>query len=403
MFPRHSWSFRDWASQFQPDRHWLLTVATVLMVVLLTLNPLAHAKAGYPPFLDPHVNNYGQTLTPSDVASLRSTLKTFQAESGKQIVVVTVRSIKDYKTGDQTIESFATNLFNTWGIGNRARNDGAMVLVASGDRTVRIELGRGYAASWDREMKIIIQEYMLPSFKQGQFSQGTVKGTQALVNRLSRPAPDAAPSSNPLDIDEGANSSTSPLSNPVRAWDHFFEEGIKAVDGVRGAIVVALIGFGLWFQRWLRYRKRSCPKCNVQMVRLDERTEDQYLDRGKQLEEKLHSVDYDVWLCPQCKHRQVKEYRNWSSPFSECPQCHNRTLKETCQTISRATTYSEGNEEVSQQCRYCSYSHVYQRSIPRLSHSDSYSSSSDYSSSDYSSSSSDDGGSSSGGGSSDSW
>jgi uncharacterized protein len=251
-------------------------------------------------------------------------------------------------------------------------------------------------------MKIIIQEYMLPSFKQGKFSQGTVNGTQALVNRLSRPSPDAAPPGNPPNT---TSSSANPLNSLVRVWNHFVRAGINAVYGVLGAIGVALVAVGLGFKRWSRYRKRSCPKCSTQMVRLDEQTEDQYLDRGKQLEEKLHSVDYDVWLCPQCKHRQIKEHKNWSSPFSDCPQCHNRTLKETRDTIARATTYAEGEEEITQACHYCSYSHVYHRSISRLSDSDSSSngySSSSYSSGDSSSSSSD-GGSSSGGGSSDSW
>jgi uncharacterized membrane protein YgcG len=60
------------------------------------------------------------------------------------------------------IESFATNLFNTWGIGDREKSNGFMILVAVHDRRVRIELGSGYSGEMDQVMQRVMNEDMLP-------------------------------------------------------------------------------------------------------------------------------------------------------------------------------------------------------------------------------------------------
>lgn len=74
-------------------------------------------------------------------------------KTGIEAVVVTINSIGDYQTGDATIEAFATNLFNTWGIGHKKENNGVLILVAVKDRKARIELGKGYGREYDSAMK----------------------------------------------------------------------------------------------------------------------------------------------------------------------------------------------------------------------------------------------------------
>ena len=65
-------------------------------------------------------------------------------KTGIEMVVVTINSIKDYNTGDSTIESFAKNLGNTWGVGHKKTNDGVVMLVAVRDRKSWISLAGGY-------------------------------------------------------------------------------------------------------------------------------------------------------------------------------------------------------------------------------------------------------------------
>jgi uncharacterized membrane protein YgcG len=95
-------------------------------------------------------NDYAKVITSSDEKSIRNMLADLEAQTGIEATVLTINSIYDHDTDDKPIESFATNLFNTWGIGDREENNGFMILVAVHDRRVRIELGSGYssASNW---------------------------------------------------------------------------------------------------------------------------------------------------------------------------------------------------------------------------------------------------------------
>ncbi|MCS6813488.1 MAG: TPM domain-containing protein [Cyanobacteria bacterium] len=377
-------------------RPWLLTIITALVVIILSLQATSLAQGKYPPFLDPHVNDYGKILKPQDAAAIRTTLQKFRADTGVHAVVLTVNSFKHYRTGDPTIESFATNIFNTWQIGDRTRNDGVLLLVAPSDRKVRIELGRGYGRAYDAVMQSVIQYDILPSFKTGDYSRGTYQGVVAIVRQLA-PADTTAVTPSQFD---GSETSRVTSFNP--AW---------IIGGAGVTLLTSVAGATLYW----RYRGRRCPRCQTAMTRLSEQLEDEYLNAGQRREESLQSVDYDVWVCPSCGYNQVKRYGGTdSSAWKQCPSCNFKTLKVSQTTLHYATYDYEGEEEIRQHCHYCGYSNTYTQSTPRLVRSDnsnysssydsSYSSSYDSSSYDsYSSSSDRDGGSSSGGGATGEW
>src|SRR5262252_8904892 len=147
------------------------------------------AQAGYPNAKDLYVNDFANLLTAKDAITIRTALAKLRDGAGVQAVVVTIRSIHGYGTGDQTIESFATNLFNKWGIGDRQRNDGVLILVAVKDRKVRIELGSGYGKSYNEQMQGVINQQMLPHFRMKNYSRGVLEGTSSVVRILSQPGP----------------------------------------------------------------------------------------------------------------------------------------------------------------------------------------------------------------------
>ena len=93
-----------------------------LVVMGLLVMP-GHAQGSYPPQLDPFLNDYAGLVTPEDAAAIRQLYGDLKQTTGIDAVAVTIQSLAIYETGDQTIESFATNLFNTWEIGDRDRND----------------------------------------------------------------------------------------------------------------------------------------------------------------------------------------------------------------------------------------------------------------------------------------
>jgi uncharacterized protein len=160
---------------------------SVLIVALISFG--ARAQTVYPKAKDLYVNDFANIMTAEDKGSIRTALAKFRDDTGAHVVVGSIQSIHDYKTGDQTIESFATNLFNTWGIGDGQRNDGVLILVAVKDRKVRIELGSGYGKSYNEQMQGVINQQMLPHFRMKNYSRGALEGTSSVVRILSQPGP----------------------------------------------------------------------------------------------------------------------------------------------------------------------------------------------------------------------
>jgi len=95
-----------------------------------------------------------------------------------EIAVVTVPS-----TSPLTIEQYAVGLFEKWGIGKKGKDNGVLILVASVDRKVRIEVGYGLeGVITDLESKFIIEKGMIPYFKQGNYTAGVVTA----ITRISK-------------------------------------------------------------------------------------------------------------------------------------------------------------------------------------------------------------------------
>ena len=155
----------------------------ILFICILVSN----LHADYPKPTDQYVNDYANLLSVEDQRFLRNTFIKLEKETGIQAVVVTIESINDYHAGDNSLETFATNLFNTWGVGNKDSNDGIMILVARTDRKCRIELGSGYGRRFDSAMLALIKKHMLPHFKQEKYSDGIREGALAAIKKVRYP------------------------------------------------------------------------------------------------------------------------------------------------------------------------------------------------------------------------
>ena len=147
------------------------------------------------------------------------------------------------------------------------------------------------------------------------------------------------------------------------------------------------------------------------MTKLDEAADDAFLEKSEQVEERVGSVDHQIWVCPVCGERKRRRFPRLASGYTKCPQCSARTLRSTCATVKEATYSHGGLEQIDEHCFNCPYSRSYTRSTPMLqrpsydddrsSHSSPFTSSSSSHSS--SSGSGFGGGHSSGGGASGRW
>lgn len=114
------------------------------------------------------VSDYAGVLSQADVSSLESTIRSYEQQTGNEIGVAVVDSLKG---GD--IDDFANKLFAKWGVGKKGSDNGILLLVAIQDRAARIEVGYGLESRIpDAVAGRILREQMFPSFKQGKYGEG---------------------------------------------------------------------------------------------------------------------------------------------------------------------------------------------------------------------------------------
>jgi len=134
------------------------------------------------------------------------------------------------------------------------------------------------------------------------------------------------------------------------------------------------------------------------MRRLDERSDDALLSAEEALEEKLESMDYDVWLCDTCGRKEIVPVKRWMSKYEQCPKCHRRTCAKIETVVQKPTYDAGGTKRVRRSCKNCAFSDERDVPIPRLTRSASGSSGGGFSSGGGGGGGSSFGGGSSGGG-----
>ena len=158
----------------------------LLLCALLFLLPSSAAAASLPAPMDDYINDFAGVLKPADEQSIRTLLEGTRSQTGQEIVLVTIESVSDYADAGTTIESFATALFNDWGIGKKDSNNGVLILFANKDRKVRIELGAGFGSQYDAAMREVVDGRMLPYFRDGDYSRGLYEGARGTVEGITR-------------------------------------------------------------------------------------------------------------------------------------------------------------------------------------------------------------------------
>lgn len=137
---------------------------------------VSHAHLPVPP-LTGHVTDLTRTLTPAQHAKIEQTLSAFEARRGSQLAVLLVPT-----TGPETIEQYALRVAEQWQLGRTKVDDGALLVVAKNDRTVRIEVGYGLEGALnDATTQRIINETITPAFRQQNFAGGISDGLQRMM------------------------------------------------------------------------------------------------------------------------------------------------------------------------------------------------------------------------------
>lgn len=200
-----------------------------LLAWLALLAASAHAQDLQPvPALSARVIDQTGTLRPEQQQALEARLAAFEQSHGSQIVVLIVPT-----TQPEDIAAYAWRVADTWKIGRRGVGDGVLLVVAKNDRRVRIEVARALeGAIPDLAAFRIIDEFITPAFRRGDFAGGIDAGLERLMGLirgegLPPPARDARRGDTPSGLGE---------------WLSFVLVGTPIVGGVLSGVLGRRLG-----------------------------------------------------------------------------------------------------------------------------------------------------------------
>ncbi len=177
----------------------VIAVAAMLIAALLAL-PAWAQQAVIPAFDSPVVDTTG-TLDAASKKQLEQQALGLQQRKGSQLQVLMVPT-----TAPEAIEPYAVRAFEQFKLGRKGVDDGVLLVVAKDDRKVRIEVGYGLeGAIPDIAAGRVIQEYLAPKFRQGDYAGGIADATAQLVKLIDgEPLPEPV-ASHPTGPDRGGN------------------------------------------------------------------------------------------------------------------------------------------------------------------------------------------------------
>src|SRR3989338_3631642 len=143
-------------------------------------NAFAYTSPGKPAGF---VNDFAGVLTQQTEQLVNEQLTAFSRDESNEISVVTIESL-----GDETIESYAEQLFQEWGIGKARQDNGVLLLISPYDRQVRIEVGYGLEGSLtDLEtQRTIIVRTLIPALREGKYDEAVVAAVRSEERRVGK-------------------------------------------------------------------------------------------------------------------------------------------------------------------------------------------------------------------------
>lgn len=300
----------------------------------------------------------------------------------------------------QDIDGFATDLFTKWGIGKDDKDNGVLLLVVKDRRGAVIRPGYGIEGILpDGKCGRILRNEMFPRFAEGDYDGGVEAGVTQIAQTLANPD-NADELRSSQRNNAGAYEEDDSLGSWLLTWMGTFliislvflaiiyaaylkgknsgdvQSAYKRLEAWRmPLLLLSFIGLGAPLVAYLPLRHmlnslrnsgRKCPRCHHGMVKMDEDADNAYLNTAQDMEEKLNSVDYDVWVCPECNEVDIIPFDNARSQYTKCPKCGAKACHVvSMQRLVAPTTRSEGVGMKTILCEHCRNRFEQRYSIPR--------------------------------------
>ena len=153
-----------------------------LFLFCLALTPVLAADLVKLPAPQGFVNDYAGVLTAAEKQQLLTITDELKRKNGSELGIAIVSTVAPL-----TPKMYATELFNKWGIGQKGKDNGVLILLAMAERRVEIEVGYGLEGVLnDATCGRILDVYAIPFFKEGKMGQGIVQTAQAIAQLAAK-------------------------------------------------------------------------------------------------------------------------------------------------------------------------------------------------------------------------
>lgn len=380
-----------------------LVFATLFLFALLfSITISAQSEFTVNDVPDPKRTGGGYVSDPTNIISfeerqtLNQIISQLEGNSTAQAAVVILPSI-----GQDVPKSFATSLFNKWGIGQEGVDNGLLLLVVMDQRRSEIETGYGLEAILPDVLcyRVLLDE-LVPQFQKGAYGRGLIRTMSRVKTLLEDPAAleemKAAESGPPVKYLFGQRLPVFlywyiiaavlfhigitawvmiTLGNKEDLYDKY--RHIRYVQGIFFMVIFPIPYVFFYFAiRKVAAKIRNQPRFSKlngkPMHKMSEAEEDEFLEQGQITEESLKVADYDVWVTEDQDDVMILRYAKRFPAYAKCPECSYITyhLAQT-QSLRRATYSHSGKEKQIYECKNCDYIHSKIVIIPQKTQSSS--------------------------------
>ena len=376
-------------------------IIAFLMALLMSAGLYAQNPASLPnPNLgnpDNYVCDPQHQLAPGTVSYVNKTIAEVRRKTTAEIAVAVVNNLDGME-----VQDYAYELFRHWGLGKKDKNNGVLLLIARGDRKCFIQVGSGLEGVLpDISCANIINRFIIPPLRNGKnLNQAVAGGVNEIALVISDPAVAEEVKSN---LGSSATGRFESLDSEVfmefiilvvgcvflftlilfiidltttRKRDNYrramtwkshmgtYWWGVGLSLGL--ALPITLLAY--WMYRRARDVKEICDTCGAKMNKLSEVDDNAFLSDSQDFEEKLGTVDYDVWLCPDCGTVARFPYVEKQLKYKKCPSCQTIAMNLVMdKVVVPATTTRQGHGERLYECQYCHHKQREGYVIPKKS------------------------------------
>jgi len=333
-----------------------------------------------------YVANQDLILSDNTVNSLNQLLNDLNKKTGIEIAVVAIEGDKTTSARELSME-----LFDKWQIGKKGEDNGVIVMLTKTSREVFIRTGYGVEGILTDALSTrIVNNYMIPYFKKGQWDEGFLSGVSQIVSLLEKDYGNISLKTENKTKNYFVISLFYLIISLIyfvvaliviyKQYSHINNnyklEKIKALKqkslpwiiiGIvfLPGLLLLLAWVNFYAIKRIKKAKVKCS-CDKEMRLLSEKEEDAYLSRKAQIEEEIGSKNYDVWLCESCGNTVIYPYDKMLSIYTECPSCRAKACyKQSEKVLKYPTSFRNGIMRKTFRCKNCNHISHIDSDIPR--------------------------------------